>query len=105
MLIISTIKEVPIGRMQSIIRSVYMMPGLICAGILTKSGINIQLTTFSQNEIVKNLNDSSTWSDTATNVTNIVLQNPIWITVHLMIFIVILIYIITQVVNLLTKKE
>lgn len=82
-----------------------MMPGLICAGVLASSGVNIQMTSLTQSDIIRNLNDTSTWSDTATNTVNIVLQNPVWITIHFLFFAVMLIYIITNIINLMTKTE
>jgi hypothetical protein len=101
MLIISTIKEVPTGKSLSIIRSIYLIPGLICAAILASSGVNIKI--ISSSEIMKNLNDTSTWSDTLNN--QIVLQNPVWTTVHLLIFMVLLIYVITQILIFFTKHD
>jgi len=97
MLLTSISKEIPSEKAYAIMRCVFLMPGLICAGILASTGVNIQTNTDSTNSIIKNLNDTSTWSTTLTNTTNIVLQNPVWQTVHYMLFAVFLVYIIMQI--------
>lgn len=82
-----------------------MLPGIICSAILTYTGVNITLQNGTVANIVKNLNDSSTWQETATNTQTIVLSNPIWISVHFMIFITLAVYFLVQVLELLTTKE
>ena len=101
MLIISTIKEVPSGKSLAIARSFYLIPSIICAGILASSGVNIVLITTSNT--IKNLNSSEVWAETTTN--NIILQNPVWTTVHVLIFFVLLVYVIQQILILLTKHD
>ena len=97
MLLTSISKEIPTEKGYAIMRVVFLMPGLICSAVLASTGVNIQTNTDTTTSIIKNMNDSSTWSTNLTNTTNIVLQNPIWITVHFMLFAVFLIYIIMQV--------
>lgn|SRR6185312_8124997 len=97
MLLTSITKEIPTEKAYAVMRCVFLMPGLICAGILALTGVNIQTNTDSTNSIIKNLNDTSTWQTTLTNTTNIVLQDPTWQTVHYMIFAVFLVYIIMQI--------
>lgn len=101
MLIISTIKEVPTTKSLAIVRAIYLIPGVICAGILASTGVNIE--TISTFNTIKNLNSTETWTETT--LQNIVLQNPVWLTVHVMIMIVLIVYVITQLVQLLMKKE
>ena len=102
MLIISTIKEVPMTKRLSIIRAIYMIPGVICSGVLTMSGVNIVLPQTVH--IMKDLNSTNTWSDTTT-VNNIVLQSPVWTMVHLLFFTVLLVYVITQILLFFTKHD
>ena len=97
MLLTSISKEIPSEKAYAVMRCVFLMPGLISAGILASTGVNIQTNTDSTNSIIKNLNDTSTWSTTLTNTTNVVLQNPVWQTVHYMLFAVFLVYIIMQI--------
>lgn len=97
MLLTSISKEVPTEKTYAIMRCVMLMPGLICAAVIASTGVNLETNTDSTNSIIKNLNNTDTWSTTLTNTTNIVLQNPIWITIHYMLFAVFLVYIIMQI--------
>ena len=45
MLIISVVKEVPDKKSQSILRSMWLIPGIICAALLMSSGVNITMDT------------------------------------------------------------
>ena len=97
MLLTSISKDIPQEKAYAIMRCVFLMPGLICAGVLASSGVNIQTNADTTNSIIKNLNDTQTWSTSLTNTTNVVLQNPVWQTVHYMLFAVFLVYIIMQI--------
>ena len=101
MLIISTIKEVPDGRSQGLIRVIFLMPGIICNGILASSGVSIILQTTSNT--IKDLNSSTVWTESTTNL--ITLQGPIWQTVHYMFMIVLIVYVIMQILNIVTKEK
>lgn len=98
MLIISTIKTMPDegSRINTLARCVFLLPGLIVAPVLATSGPDIQLATIDTSSITKSINTTQTWQETTTQVNNIVLQNPVWLTVHMMIFFVLLMYIIRQ---------
>lgn len=97
MLLTSLSKDIPQDKGYAVMRCVILMPALICAGVLASTGVNIQTSTNTTGEIIKNLNDSSTWQSNLTNTASIVLQNPIWITVHYMLFAIFLVYIIMQI--------
>lgn len=97
MLLTSISKDIPKDTSYAIMRCVFLMPALICSAVLAGVGVNIQTNTNTTGEVIKNLNDSSTWQSTLTNTSNIVLQNPIWVTVHYMLFVIFLVYIIMQI--------
>lgn len=97
MLLTSISKEIPQEKAYAVMRCVFLMPGLICAGILASTGVNIQTNQDSTSSIIKDLNNTQTWQTTLNNTTNIVLQNPVWQTVHYMLFAVFLVYIIMQI--------
>jgi hypothetical protein len=99
MLIISTIKEVPTERSGSVLRGIWLVPGIICAFILSSSGIII-VTSDVTNTIVA-VNTTEVWTETISS--SISLQNPIWVTVHMLIFFVLIVYVIIQVLTLFTK--
>lgn len=102
MLIISTIKtDIPSTRSLAIVRAIYLIPGAICALLLATSGIEI-LTDDTTNTIVS-VNTTEVWTETIER--NINLQNPIWGAVHVMIFAIIMIHVVTQILNLFTKTD
>jgi len=105
MLIISTIKEVPDMKSGSVVRAIWLIPGVITAFILSSSGINITTQTGTVTNTITALNTSEVWTEVVTTSEQIVLQNPIWVSVHLLFAIVLIIYIITQLLNLFTKIE
>lgn len=94
MLIISVLKGLPEStRYNQLMTVAFLMPGLICAPVLATSGVSVQIQH--TNDIIKDLNSTRTWSDISTNA--IILQNPIWVTVHMMIFFVLLLFIVRQI--------
>src|SRR3990167_192393 len=98
MLIASTIKEVPTSRSSSLVRAVYLIPGFISAIYLAGSGVNVDLQTVETStnstvtETIFNATDNTKITN-ATTITNstrqdtnfIVLQDPVWITLHFLI--------------------
>ena len=113
MLIISAIKDVPTTKSLAISRAIYLIPGMICAAILAGSGVNIDMPTTTNTQIINETTYNSTGSLTFTVLTNntapvtsyIVLQNPVWVLVHFMIFAVLGVYVVNQALMLLTKKD
>ncbi len=104
MLIISTIKETPSTKMQSIVRSIFMIPGMICSTIIASAGIDITLDTTARTNLI---NDTSTqiFTEIETISNTITLVNPVWVSVHYMIFLVLLVYVISQILMLFLFKD
>lgn len=103
MLIISTIKEVPMTKALSIARAIYLFPGILSAAILAFSGRDLLLQTEIITNVIKDLNTTETWTESITTVSEIELQNEVWITFHFFLFVVMSVYVITQMLILLTK--
>ena len=101
MLIVSIVKEAPAEKSHAIVRSIYIIPGIISAFIIASSGETIILADIT-NTIV-DLNTTSVWTEAVFNV--IELQNPIWLTFHGMLAIVMIVYMILQMVTLFTKLK
>ena len=99
MLIISVIKEPPTERSGAIVRGVWLMPGIICAFILASSGVVI--VTSDVTNTITAVNTTEVWTEQVSS--SISLQNPIWVTVHMLIFFILIIYVIIQVLTLFTK--
>ena len=105
MLIISIVKEVPSTKSLAIARSIFLIPGIICAGILTNSGVNIPINTLTTNNVIKDLNTTDTWTEATSQSNTIIIQDPTWTTVHLLIMLVLLVYVITQILIFFTKHD
>lgn len=105
MLIISTIKEVPSGTSLAIARAIYLIPGIICAAILASSDVSIAVNTVTTSNVIKNLNTTEVYTEATTQSNSIILQNSVWITVHMLIFFVLIIYVFQQIFILLAKKD
>jgi len=112
MLIISTIKEVPTTKSLSITRSIYLIPGIICAMLLASSGVNITLgdtiNTITLDFEALNSTDNNTIvtlnsTQTTTETNQIVLLNPVWVILHFLIAAVLVVYVINQMLILFTK--
>ena len=100
MLIISTIKEVPDTKKGSISRAVYLIPGAICL-LIIGGGESVIIASDTSNTIIS-LNTTEAWTESISST--ITLQNTIWTTVHFLFFIVVVFYIFTQLIDLLTKE-
>lgn len=105
MLIISVVKEIPSTKSLAIARSIFLIPGMVAAAILATSGVNIQVANVATSNLIRSINTTQTWSETTSQINNIVLQNPVWQTFHMLIFLVLLVYVITQMLNLFTKYD
>ena len=103
MLLISIVKDIPTTKILAVARSVYMIPGMVASGILATSGINIQVATVDTSNLIRSINTTQTWTETTNQINNIVLQNPAWQMFHMLIFLVMLAYVITQILNILLK--
>ena len=53
--------------------------------------------------MIKDLNTTETWTEAITTTTEVELQNEVWITFHFFLFVVMSVYVITQMLILLTK--
>ena len=108
MLIISVVKETPAGKSQSIIRSMWLIPGIITASLLAGMGdqVNFETHDSTVNEVTINgttgafLTNSTITTQTTAKV---FLIDPVWVTIHYLIFVVLLVYVILQMLTLLTK--
>jgi len=102
MLIISAFKETPSGVSQSAVRVIWLIPSMICAFVLASAGADIYLSTETvSDQVLDSTNQVITLTDTVTD--KITLLNPIWVTLHFLFFIVLLIYVMTNMLTLFVK--
>ena len=105
MLIISVVKEIPTTKSLAIARSIFLLPGMVAAGVLASSGVNIQVANVATSNLIRSINTTQTWSEATTQINNIVLQNPAWVMFHWLIFSTLLVYVATQILTLFTKYD
>jgi hypothetical protein len=105
MLIISTIKEIPNTRASSIIRSIYLIPGMIAAAWLARTGQNVTFNTILTNSTTTVSNSTTIWNEVTTQTNFVMLQSEVWGYFHLLIMLVLFAFIINQIVNFMTKPE
>tara|TARA_R110002020_G_scaffold97839_2_gene233435 strand:+ start:776 stop:1168 length:393 start_codon:yes stop_codon:yes gene_type:complete len=109
MLIISTVKEIPDGKSHSLSRVMYLIPGLICALVLSGSGVDIMLgtETTTENQILLHpvTGNEVPVANTTTHTEKITLIEPIWILVHTMLFLILMIHVIINILAMLTKLK
>ena len=112
MLIISTQKETPVTKSQSLLHSIYMIPGIICLILLAGSGVNIYLndsvTTTNATSIYEVLDNTnaivvlnSTVTETVAESNKFILQNPIWVILHYMFALILFAFVFTKLLMLL----
>ena len=87
----------------SIARSIYLIPGIIASSILAFSGRDLLIRNEEISNLIKDLNTTETWTETITHEVTIELQNEVWITFHFLLMIVLAVYVISQMLILLTK--
>jgi hypothetical protein len=106
MLIVSAFKDTPAGRSQSAIRVIWMIPCIFAASLLASSGENITFDTVNTiNTITDNSTATVAFTEDFTTTTYVTLLQPVWATVHILMFVVMLLYVIIQVLTLFVKRE
>ena len=110
MLIISITKEGPLtkSRTGTLIKSIYIIPGIYCMTLLSGSGVEIFLDGGST--VVTNIYNATsgaliTNSTITTPADRIILQNPIWVPLHYMFTLVMFAYVIINVLKMFSAKE
>lgn len=118
MLIISITKEGPLVKSKSgtLVKSIYIMPGIICMILISGSGVDILLndsttitTADSIYEVLNNTNGvvvlNSTVTETVVKNELFTLQNPVWVSLHYMFALIMFAYVIINVLKMLTAID
>ena len=105
MLVISVIKEIPNTRASSIVRAIYLLPGMIAAGLMSAVNHNITFNIIQTNSTTFAANGTLLTNMTQKQMTYLPLENPMWSMFHFLIMIVLLLFFFQQMFNLLTKPE
>lgn len=104
-LILSSFRETPQGdKSQSATRVIWLIPSIFTAFILASAGAEITLNDTVITSTQVNLNTTETWSETVATSQTITLVDPVWVTVHILFFLVLLVYVLINIVTMFTKK-
>jgi hypothetical protein len=79
----------------------YMIPSIICFIVLAGSGVDITMETI--DTTIRDLNASTVWTEETTRT--FTLENPIWVTLHYMFALILVVYLFSQVLSMLTAKD
>jgi hypothetical protein len=102
-LITSVIKPQPTKNALDVIRAMYLIPSMVCAGILTFTGVDVTWLTTTTGNTIRSVNTTQVWTENVSQTDQIILQNPVWTMFHFLLFIVMGFYIIQGILSLLTK--
>lgn len=99
----SIAKPVPDGKDKSVMRGVYAMPGMIMAAYMATTGTKINIQNISMNSTMIAINTTEVFTEAQLQANVIDLASPVWMFFHFMIFVVLMVYVWTQMANLLVK--
>jgi len=101
-LIISVIKkEIPDSKPHALARVIWLIPGIIAIGILSGVGEGIILESITTETEV--LNGTVLVNATSIQTKEITLLQPFWILFHLAIMLILIMFVIMQVLIIMTK--
>lgn len=105
MLMITMIREVPATRALSLARSMYAIPGIFSAVILSGFSPIITFPMTNTNSTILSFNTTEYFYENATAHTQVILGNPVWTYFHGMLAAILIIFVIFQMLMLLTKED
>lgn len=101
LLISSAFREIPATASGSTIRAIWILPSLFCVYMLASAGTDIYFEETTTTLI--NQNSTETWTETKQD--KITLYQPVWVTLHILFFFMLLIFFIWNIIQLLVKRE
>ncbi len=90
-----------ISKSMSGTRVIWLIPSMFCAFMLASAGADIY---FEESTVtLVNVNTTETWTETTQD--KITLYQPVWVTLHLLFFIILLLYVIFNLLSLFFKRD
>lgn len=110
MLMITMIRDVPATRALTLARSMYAIPGIFSAVILSGFSPKIMFPIINTNSTTLGYNVSSgliqdRFAENTTAVTANILVNPVWTYFHGLLAAILIIFVIFQILQMLTSKD
>jgi len=110
-MIVSILVEPPTSKSLSSARVVWLVPSIICLSVLSYAGTAITLESDISTETIIGYNTTNTnqiilnSTTTLTTSPQYTLIEPVWVTIHYLLVIVMIVYVLIQILQLLTKTD
>ena len=85
----------------SVVKAIWIIVPIIAMYMLASAGATIHVETV--NSTLTNTNTTEVWTETVSR--DIVLVNPVWITLHWLLFTVLVLYFMWNMLRLFTQRE
>jgi hypothetical protein len=85
----------------SVVKAIWIIVPIIAMYMLASAGATIHIETI--DSTLTNLNTTEVWTETVSR--DIVLVNPVWITLHWLLFTVLVLYFMWNMLRLFTQRE
>lgn len=105
MLMITMIRDVPATRSLTLARSMYAIPGIFSAVILSGFSPKIIFPITNTNSTILSLNTTEYFYENATMNTTNILANPVWTYFHGLLAAILIIFVIFQILQMFTSKD
>mgnify|MGYP007025394593 CR=1 FL=1 len=105
LVIASAFKDEKLGKSQSAVRVIWLIPSIFAAFMLASiGGFDIYLDYGTTTNTIKNLNTTEVFTEIITSDKKFTLLNPVWIPLHILFFVILMIYVIWNIVMMFGKK-
>lgn len=105
LIIASAFKDEKLGKSQSAVRVIWIMPSIFAAFMLASvGGFDVYLQYGNVTNTIVNLNTTEVFTEQFTSEQKFTLLNPVWIPLHILFFVIMIIYVIWNLLLLFTKK-
>jgi len=100
-IVISAFRGNPLKSMEDSSRAMWLIPSIICAYLLASMGVEVTLEDSVVTSTTVNLNSTETWQETVQTSSSFNLENPVWVLLHQLFFVIMLIYVILSILKML----
>lgn len=105
LVIASAFKDEKLGKSQSAVRVIWLIPSIFAAFMLASiGGFDIYLDYGTTTNTIINLNTTEVFTETITSDKKFTLLNPVWIPLHILFFVILMIYVIWNIVMMFGKR-
>lgn len=105
LIIASAFKNEQLGASQSAVRVIWIIPSIFTAFMLASiGGFDVILQSGNVTNTIINLNTTEVFTEQFVSEYKFTLLNPVWIPLHILFFVIMIIYVIWNILLLFTRK-